>query len=230
MNDGIGPVKQRILSLEEKDTPFARMGFSRKLPANTTFIQLGETLRCCYYVKSGVVVGGELKENGVEHEFQIMEANSLIGEELLICDRPCPVAFRTVKDTELICIDKETLFEQMERDPFLSRLLMESMGMKFLSAMDELRQTNAHNATWRICNLLMIFADKYGEDYDGKILIAQRLSQQMISTLLGINRITTVRIIKALKEMRLIEQVNGYYCIRDLNKLKAYQEANRTKG
>lgn len=222
--------RQRIMSLEERNTPFTEMGFSRKLPANTMFIQPGEMLRCCYYVKSGIVVAGELSENGVEHEFNIMEENSLIGEVFLICNRPSPVSFRTVKDTELICIERETLMEQINKDPFLCRLIMESLATKFMSAMDELRQTTSHNATWRICNLLMIFAEKYGQEYDGKVLIAQRLSQQMISTLLGINRITTVRIIKTLKEMRLIEQINGLYCIRSMDKLRAYQEANSAKG
>ena len=224
------PSRQRIVSFEEKDTPFADMGFSRKLPANTTFIQPGEMLRCCYYVKSGIVVAGELSENGVEHEFNIMEENSLIGEVFLFTNRPSPVSFRTVKDTELICIEWETMKEQIDKDPFFANLIMESLATKFLSAMDELRQTTSHNATWRICNLLLIFAQKYGQEYDGKVLIVQKLSQQMMSTLLGINRITTVRIIKTLKDMRLIEQINGMYCIRSMDKLREYQEANSAKG
>lgn len=224
------PSRQRIVSFEEKDTPFADLGFSRKLPANTTFIQPGEMLRCCYYVKSGIVVAGELSENGVEHEFNIMEENSLIGEVFLFTNTPSPVSFRTVKDTELICIEWETMKEQIDKDPFFAHLIMESLATKFLSAMDELRQTTSHNATWRICNLLLIFAEKYGQEYDGKVLIVQKLSQQMMSTLLGINRITTVRIIKTLKDMRLIEQINGMYCIRSMDKLREYQEANSAKG
>ena len=121
------PSRQRIVSFEEKDTPFADMGFSRKLPANTTFIQPGEMLRCCYYVKSGIVVAGELSENGVEHEFNIMEENSLIGEVFLFTNTPSPVSFRTVKDTELICIEWETM-----KDPLMPRGGMSLVNNSFL--------------------------------------------------------------------------------------------------
>ena len=44
-----------------------------------------------------------------------------------------------------------------------------------------------------------------------------------MSNLLGINRITTVRGIKKLKDMGLLEQINGLYCIRDIERLKRHQ-------
>lgn len=36
----------------------------------------------------------------------------------------------------------------------------------------------------------------------------------MFSSLLGVNRVTVCKILKEMREMRLIEQINGYYCIR----------------
>jgi CRP/FNR family cyclic AMP-dependent transcriptional regulator len=106
----------------------------------------------------------------------------------------------------------------------LSMDIMESLSTKYLSAMEQVRHTNFHNAGWKICDLLLIFAEHYGVPYDGKILIKEKISQQLLSNLLGINRVTAVRAIKELKEMALIEQINGYYCIRSLEKLKRHQE------
>ena len=131
---------------------------------------------------------------------------------------------KTVQPSELVCITREMLLQGIAHDPQLSMDIMESLSAKFLSAMEQVRHTNFHNAGWKICDLLLIFAEHYGVPYDGKILIKEKISQQLLSNLLGINRVTAVRAIKDLKEMALIEQINGYYCIRSLEKLKRHQE------
>ena len=49
----------------------------------------------------------------------------------------------------------------------------------------------------------------------------------VVANLLGVNRITMVRAIKELREMGLIEQVNGFYCIRDKERMQKFMiEAN----
>jgi CRP/FNR family transcriptional regulator len=92
--------------------------------------------------------------------------------------------------------------------------------------MDQIRQASVHNATWKVCNLLLIFADRFGVIYDGKVLIREKISQQMLSNLLGINRITVVRVIKDLKNEALLEQIDGFYCIRSVERLKKYQKTS----
>ena len=78
---------------------------------------------------------------------------------------------------------EERVYSLMEE----GSLLIEA---KLFAAMDLLRQTCYHNSTWNLCNLLLIFADRFGEAYDGKVLIKEKISQQMLSNLLGINRDT----------------------------------------
>lgn len=46
------------------------------------------------------------------------------------------------------------------------------------------------------------------------------MSQEYISSVLGINRITIVRLMKELREQGLVEKRNGYYCIQDMGQLK----------
>jgi CRP/FNR family transcriptional regulator len=46
----------------------------------------------------------------------------------------------------------------------------------------------------------------------------------MISNMLGINRITSVRIIQRLKAERLVEQINGQYCIRSKKLLQEHMD------
>ena len=108
-------------------------------------------------------------------------------------------------------------------EPEIAMDIIQSLSTKFIAAMDQIRNMTYRSSEWRICDLLLIYADFYGVEYDGKILIQEKISQQIMSNLLGINRITTVRGIKNLKNMGLIEQINGLYCIRDVERLRRHQ-------
>lgn len=170
------------------------------------------------------MVAYEYTLNGEERIYNFNEQNSLLLEANLLFDYASPISFKTARPSELVCIDKETLLNTVNTDPEVSMDIMESLATKFFSSMDQIRHANFHNAGWKICDLLLIFADRYGMPYDGKVLIREKISQQLLSNLLGINRVTAVRAIKELKEMSLIEQINGFYCIRDIERLRRHQE------
>ena len=86
------------------------------------------------------------------------------------------------------------------------------------------RQASTTNAAWKICNLMVTFAKRYGDADGSRILIREKISQQSIANLLALNRITTFRVMKDLKDQRLIEQVDGYYCILDMDGLRRHME------
>lgn len=185
--------------------------------------EAGKIPKYCYIVKSGRVVCYEYSINGEERIYNFNETNSLLLESYVLFDTVVPVNFKTTLSSEIIFIDKETLMKAITTDTEICMDIMQSLHMKFNTSMEQIRHANFHNASWKICDLLLMFADRYGVEYDGKILIKEKISQQLLSNLLGINRVTAVRAIKELKDMSLVEQVNGYYCIRDVEKLKRHQ-------
>lgn len=71
-----------------------------------------------------------------------------------------------------------------------------------------------------ICRLLLTFAANFGKETEGKTKLNIKISQQFISEMLGVTRGTTIKVINKLKELNLIEQTNGYYYIKDLQRLK----------
>lgn len=214
----------RLLYLPRGIARLEKLGEKKKFPKNHILLQAGERTKYCYIVKYGRVAAYEYTLSGEERIYNFNEQNSLLLEANLLFDYESPVSFKVVQPSELVLIDKESLINTINSDPQVSMDLMESLAIKFLSAMEQVRHANFHNAAWKICDLLLIFADRYGVPYDGKILIRERISQQLLSNLLGINRVTAVRAIKELKEMALIEQINGFYCIRDVERLKRHQE------
>jgi CRP/FNR family transcriptional regulator len=214
----------RLLYLPRGIERLEKLGTRKILPKNYIIAEPGKFLDHCYIVRKGRVITYEFTPSGEERVYNFMEEGSLCLEANLLLNKPSPIYFKTAAPSELIYIGRETLMRAMAADPQITLDIIESISDKFFASMDQIRQSCCHNVSWKTCNLLLIFADRYGVPYDGKILIREKVSQQMLSNLLGINRITMVRALKELKELDLIEQINGYYCIRNMEKLKRHQE------
>lgn len=213
----------RILSPDFILPCLAKLGTVKRFPKNTYIYQADEIPDCCYIVKSGEVIALETTTGGNEILHFLIDENAIFGDVNMLMNKPLPVRFRTTADCELICIPKDRLLKTISED---SRIFMElylSAANKFLDSIEELREFKLYPAPWRLIKMLLTFADKYGTDYDGKILIEHRLSINYLTALMGVNRATTIRALNMLKEKKLLETVNGLYCIRDLDALKEYQ-------
>ena len=134
-----------------------------------------------------------------------------MGSEMCIRDR-------------LICVTKTQLTEAMKNDPQLLNALLFSVSNKFLEAMEELRKERNHSAAWRLCDTLLCFSERYGVPYDGKVLIQKNISLQSLAAMMGVNRATAVRAMRRLRDMGLVENINGFYCVRSIDSLRRHQE------
>ena len=214
----------RLLYLPRGTERLEKLGQLKKYPKGHIIIRPDEIPDCCYVVKSGRVLAFEYTPNGEERIYNFNEPGSVLLEANALMHCAAQVYFKTAVPTELICISSVTLQMAMQQNPELQTDVLQSVCTKFLSAMAQVRHENGHNVTWKICDLLLVFAERFGVPYDGKVLIKEKISQQLLSNMLGVNRITTVRAIGDLKNMNLIEQINGYYCIRDVDALRRHQE------
>lgn len=142
----------------------------------------------------------------------------------MMLDRPATVNFKALEKTELICVTKTQLTEAMKNDPQLLNVLLFSVSNKFLEAMEELRKERNHSAAWRLCDTLLCFSERYGVPYDGKVLIQKNISLQSLAAMMGVNRATAVRAMRRLRDMGLVENINGFYCVRSIDALRRHQE------
>lgn len=213
-----------IVRLPRGTERLEKLGSEMKLGRNQTIIRAEDTSRYCYVIKSGRVVAYEFSPNGDERIYSFNEPGSLILEDITIFQRPSPVGFKAYTPVTLIRIERTNLINAIAKDPEVSFDIIQSLTMKFLGAMQRIRDNNTYSADWKISNLFLVFACNHGVPYDGKILIEEKISQQMMSSMLGINRITAVRAVKNLKDTGLVEQINGYYCIRDIDALRKHRK------
>jgi len=186
--------------------------------------KVDEVPEYCYLVKEGRVICYELTFGGEQRVYSFMEPNSVFLEECMLVDKPSPVLFKTAAPSTLVRIHKCALKHAFKHDIDIVMDICKLMAEKFLSAMGQIRYGQQKSAEWKICRLLQIFMGHYGADYDGKILIAEKISQQMIADMLGMNRVTVSKKFKELRDISLLEQINGYICIRSAEALQKHME------
>lgn len=191
---------------------------------NEILLSAGEITPYCYVVESGTITAFEYDINGNKRIYTFNKSDSIIMESLALYQVPAPVNFEAITDSSLIRIDRQTLAEAISADSEIAFDIIASLSGKFLYSMGEIQQSKNFNTSWRVCNVFIALAKQFGIDYDGKVLIHHKISQNLISQALGVNRITVVNIVSDLKAMGLIEQINGFYCIRSIEALKRHQE------
>lgn len=220
--DGYNNYPAHLIITDSAAEHFESLGTMIKLPKDTVIYKAGEIPDYCYLIKKGLVKTFEYTDSGDERIYSLVDEGSLLLELSAILREPLPMSFATVTPAVVIRIPAKILAEACATRPEIMTDLLVSVNEKFVSVLEQLRESTSQSAEWKVCNLLLVFAGRFGADYDGKVMIREKLSQQMMADLLRVSRITVVRAIKALKDMGLVEQVNGYYCIRSMEKLKQH--------
>lgn len=212
-----------VLYLRRGIERLSKLGTKCEFPKDTTINEIGEIPGYCYVLLSGRVLCYEVAYNGDQRIYNIMEPGSIFMEDFLLVDQPCPVEFKTLEKSTLIQIEKCALKRAFKHDIDIVMDICESMAMKFLSAMEQLRLGPRQSASWKICKMLLIGAQHYGEvQADGSIIVDKQFSQQMLADLLGMNRVTVTRKLKKFKELGLYSSENGKMVFKDLSILQEY--------
>ena len=225
INENVLDYESRIFYRDEVSDRIKQMGAIVEYDKDHVLIEADEVPDYCYFVVSGRVISYEYSSMGKMRVYHLFEDNSIFAEDHLLFQTPSQLNFMTGEKTKLRCISRKMLLDAIYESPDVCLNLMESLTVKFESTLQHLRYLKMHNIPWKVCDLFLSYADRYGVEYDGKIMINDRITQQRMSDFLGTNRISIVNAVAELKEKRLIEQVNGHYVIRDIDALTKYRDS-----
>lgn len=199
-----------------------KLGTPLKLGKNQMLCKAGDIPDSCYYICQGQIVAYEYTPAGSEHIFSVNRPGELILAPAMVVTHPLLLNFKASMPTWVTRIRRETMFQAMIEDPEFSATLIYSLSLRLITTIEQSRERDNYSVPWRVCNLLLSMAECSGVDYDGKVLIREKVSQQAMANNLHANRVTIARAIRDLKDYGLVEYINGYYCIRSLDKLKKH--------
>lgn len=214
----------RLLPVRNGVEALAKLGETVKFKKGEMVAIAGIIPEYCYLVKSGSIVALEYTSFGEERLYNIMEPGTMLLEPNLLCSFPPAVDFAAEEVSVLIRIRREILLKAMAADPVLNMDILESVATKFFAAMEQIRESNNHTVPWKVCNLLLVMADRYGIP-DGEFTrISKKITQKTMAGMIGVNRVTLSRIMKVLIEDGVVNRIEGFYQICSLRKMQDYQE------
>jgi len=203
------------------------IGTPMDLPKNFTLCTAGNSIDSCYLIESGRVISFEITHTGRQHVFSYTGNNgpdSLILLPSIVLNCKVTLSFMTATPAKLVRIQRNDLMRLLSSDIEFANQILYILASKFVEVNERFRADSSKSGTWKLCHLLSSLANQYGVDYDGKVLIQIKYSQQMMADYLHMNRTTVARIMKRLTDSGLIERINDYYCIRNPEKLQHYLE------
>jgi CRP-like cAMP-binding protein len=203
------------------------IGTPMDAPKNFRLYNAGDMPDSCYHNKEGRVISFEYTHTGRQNVFSNTGnsgPDSLILLPGVVLGHRVTLSFMSTTPTKLVRIRREDLLRALSSDIELAAGIIHILAFKFVEVNERFRAGSSKAASWKLCNLLLSLANEHGGNYDGKVLIRLKYSQQMMADYLHVNRTTVARSIKELTDSGLIERVNNYYCIRRPDRLQQYMQ------
>lgn len=222
-------VRPHLVAPNNKSGYFDHFQPEIHLPKDYVLYRAGDIPQYCYYLKKGLIVSFEYTKSGEEYFYNMNADGALVFDGSTILQTTLGVDFKTLVPSTVVKISRDSLLEAIETNPTVAFDVICSAQERFENANEQLRELSIHSAYWKLCNMLLTLARKYGVPYEGKVLIDLKVSQQTLANMLRINRITVTRAVKDLQESGQLEIINRHYCIRDLKKLSEHADAVEAK-
>jgi len=221
-SDDIFRKKPIFLNLSGQDVDIiANFGHTRFCPKNRILIHEGDESDCFYILIKGRVKVYISNEYGSELILRYLDSGEYFGELALIDEDPCSASVVTTEDSRISYVSRAKFEECLHQHPHLAVKLIRSLSTRIRDLTDELSDCALKTVYQRLRKKLMQFAVQR----DGEYMIAQRLTQQEIASMVGCGREMITRLMQKLQDAGYVEKRDQrIYIVKKLPKnLSSYK-------
>lgn len=181
----------------------------------------GDHAKYFYFVRRGQIFITKFAESGRVLSLRLATRGSIIGELPLYEENPVYI-FNAVaqSDSEVYAIEFPTLHSWLEKKPSLAINLLKIIGVHMRKQHSKFRDLVLYGKKGAIYSTLIRFANSYGLEVDGGILITVPLTNQELANYSATARESLNRMLGDLRRQNIIEIRDGLIFIRDINFLK----------
>ncbi len=149
-------------------------------PRGRILFQGGDPCTGFYLVMRGQVKLAIGTAAGAEKVVEILESGRSFGEALMFTGRPHIVTATALVDSVLLHVLKQTIEDELDRDPQLARGMLAGLSMRLHTMVKDVEAMALHSATQRVIGYLARLAEEGGPQRvrlpAAKSLIASRLN------------------------------------------------------
>jgi CRP-like cAMP-binding protein len=173
-----------------------------------------------------VIIDGRVKisritEDGREAIFAFLDDGDFFGEMSVFEDDNCAANATATEDSELLIIQRQDLLDLLQDLPQISINLLREMSIRLRRRDAQIRSLTRQNATAKVANTLLRFAEDLGHYNHGKVEINRLPAHRDIANMIGTSRETISRAIQSLTKRGYLRKERGTLIICDYQDFRA---------
>ena len=223
---------ERLARLLEEVPPFSvlhpedlrdviRRVRSRSYPRGQVIFREGEPGRTLYVIERGQVKLSTVAPGGRELLVAILGKGQIFGELEMFDGGPRGMTARTMEHVEAFVLDKHLVQAMLRTRPAFVRRLLELMARRLRRADQAAQDLVFFDASTRLARRLLQLAEEHdGAGPDGhEVRITVRLTQDEVGQMIGVNRSSVNRVLRAFAAQGLVDWNGGLPVILDASRL-----------
>ena len=148
------------------------------------------------------------------------QPGSLIGELALIDDEPRSATIQALKPCRLLHLAKGPFFRLADANPRIYREALRILAQRLRGTNDSVVAQGTVTVSGRVARAFTSLAEGLGDEQpDGRILLANKITQNDIAGMAGVARENASRAINDLLREGVLSRAGSYYMIERLEDL-----------
>lgn len=197
-------------------------GEKKLFKKNEVLHEEGEIPKGMYILLKGIVLVLSEMSNGDIKIHSLFKPLCTILDIYTITSQESNYKFVCYNNVEVIFISNQELTNIMINNYEITKFFFNIASDKINRLSYQLHEYDLFNGEKRIYNVLLEFAKHYGINENNRIRINFKISQQFISNLVGVRRMSTIRTFDKLKAENILEFEDSNYYIKNIDLLKEY--------
>jgi CRP-like cAMP-binding protein len=193
-----------------------------------TLFRRGDPAAGAYIVCYGRVKLSFVSPTGAEKVIEIIEPGQIFGLAVMFLETPHVVSAQALADSLLLLVPKETVFENIDRDPVFARRMLAGMSRRMHQLVADVEAYSTRSGTERLIGFLL--RDCVGTDADegaapgaqGSIDVELPVAKGIIASRLNLTQEHLSRILHDLSALGLIEVHGRRIHICDVERLRRH--------
>lgn len=188
-------------------------------PPGTVLIKTGENADHVFVVLSGTVRVYQEAADGREIVVKLLRSPSLFGDLELLAELPLLKSVAAVDEVQLATVPAHDFLDLLIGCPAAMMAHLQQVSVAFCVAIRNQRQVFA-TVEQRVANLLLSYAELYGEQDEGGVVISRSLSQQEVAQSVGTVLRSVAQVLSDWTKKEIITRAGRSLVLRRSDKLE----------
>jgi CRP-like cAMP-binding protein len=188
---------------------------TRRLAPREELFHKGDAAAQVYVIASGRLKVTSTSSDGDEVVLNLLDSGEVVGELPLLVGGERTASVCALEPTELVVLERREFLRFLREHPDASVALLAVLAERVVRLSEYLEDTIFLGVAARIAKKLLLLAEQFGEESDGGVVVALKLSQGELANYVGTTRETVNKQIRAWTDDGIVRMDAGSITIRD---------------